>query len=133
MADTSNIKKLLQVASSPQKDGDQPVAEPSPTPPVVKVLPPQNGEKPVVTPEMLEFSKEQIYQNLKASKKPVSKMTETEKIIFAEKEQKMIEDYEMFTNGTVSYMPARYSGKGGVFFSPVASTVLDEFFTNGQN
>ena len=47
---------------------------------------------------------------------------------------KMIEDYEMFMNGVVRYATmARYSDKGDVFFSPVASTVLDEFFTDGQH
>lgn len=122
MADTSNIHKLLNGRQRPQ-----PAEQ-------VKVNPPQNGEKPQPTPEMEEFVKEQIYQKLKASKKPVSKMTETEKFIFAEKEQKMIEDYEMFMNGVVRYgTMAKYSGRGEVFFSPVASTVLDEFFTDGQH
>lgn len=128
MADTSNIEKLVKVAAPPQPATEKQPAE------QIQVKPPQNGDKPKPTPEMEEFAKEQIYQKLKASKKPVSKMTDTEKFIYAEKEQKMIEDYEMFVNGVVRYgTMAKYSGRGEVFFSPVASTVLDEFFTDGQH
>lgn len=129
MADRSNIDKLLKVAPPPQ-----PVNDPQPTEPIVVAPPNTPPKQPKMTPEMVEFAKEQMYQHLKATKKPVSKMTETEKLVFAEKEQKMIEDYEMFMNGVVRYgTTAKYSGKGDVFFSPVASTVLDEFFTDGQH
>lgn len=135
MADRSNIDKLLKVAPPPQPINEPEPTEPAQTAEPIVVAPPNTPpKKPKMTPEMVEFAKEQIYQHLKATKKPVSKMTETEKLVFAEKEQKMIEDYEMFMNGVIRYgTMARYSGKGDVFFSPVASTVLDEFFTDGQH
>ena len=135
MADRSNIDKLLKVTPPPQPVNEPEPIEPAPTAEPIVVAPPNTPpKKPKITPEMAEFAKEQMYQHLKATKKPVSKMTETEKLVFAEKEQKMIEDYEMFMNGVVRYgTTAKYSGKGDVFFSPVASTVLDEFFTDGQH
>ena len=111
MADRSNIDKLLKVTPPPQPVNDPVSTEPAPTAEPIVVNPPNTPPK-----------------------KPVSKMTETEKLVFAEKEQKMIEDYEMFMNGVIRYSTtAKYSGKGDVFFSPVASTVLDEFFTDGQH
>ena len=135
MADRSNIDKLLKVAPPPQPVDDAIEKAPATsTEPIVVNPPHPSPKKPKITPEMAEFAKEQMYQHLKATKKPVSKMTDTEKLVFAEKEQKMIEDYEMFMNGVVRYgTTAKYSGKGDVFFSPVASTVLDEFFTDGQH
>ena len=135
MADRSNIDKLLKVTPPPQPVNEPESTVPAPTDEPIVVNPPHpSPKKPSITPEMAEFAKEQMYQHLKATKKPVSKMTEIEKLVFAEKEQKMIEDYEMFMNGVIRYgTMAKYSGKGDVFFSPVASTVLDEFFTDGQH
>ena len=135
MADRSNIDKLLNIAPPPQPVDDAIEKAPATSAEPIVVNPPNTPpKKPKMTPEMVEFAKEQMYQHLKATKKPVSKMTETEKLVFAEKEQKMIEDYEIFMNGVIRYgTTAKYSGKGDVFFSPVASTVLDEFFTDGQH
>lgn len=135
MADRSNIDKLLNIAPPPQPVDDAiEKASAASAEPIVVNPPHPSPRKPKITPEMAEYAKEQMYQHLKATKKPVSKMTDIEKMVFAEKEQKMIEDYEMFVNGVVRYATmARYSDKGDVFFSPVASTVLDEFFTDGQH
>lgn len=134
MPDRSNIDKLLNITPPQPMDDAIEKAPATSAEPIVVNPPYPSTKKPKITPEMAEFAKEQIYQHLKATKKPVSKMTETEKLVFAEKEQKMIEDYEMFMNGVVRYATmARYSDKGDVFFSPVASTVLDEFFTDGQH
>lgn len=124
MAEISNIDKLLNMDITPKAIDKQALSEQTISP-----IPP----KQIITKEMMEFAKEQVYQKLKSTNKPVSKMTDEEKLIFAEKEQEMIEDYEMFMCGKRSNTTQRYSNKDGVFFSPVASTVLDEYFTNGHH
>lgn len=86
-----------------------------------------------VSNAVLEFTEQQIYANLKATKKPVSQMTDQEKLIYAKFEQKMIENYEMFCASKYEEREETYSGKGSVFFSPTASIVLDEFFTDGEH
>ena len=135
MVDRSNIEKLLNI-EPPSKPIDETLEKaPATSAEPIVVNPPHPSPKnPKITPEMAEFAKEQMYQHLKATKKPVSKMTDIEKMVFAEKEQKMIEDYEMFMHGVVRYATmAKYSDKGDVFFSPIASTVLDEYFNDGQH
>ena len=82
---------------------------------------------------MVEFAEHQIYASLKATNKPVSQMSDHEKLIYAKFEQRMIENYEMFCASKYEERDATYSGKGDVFFSPVASIVLDEFFTDGEH
>lgn len=82
---------------------------------------------------MVEFAEHQIYANLKATNKPVSQMSDHEKIIFAKFEQRMIENYEMFCASKFEERDATYSDKDSVFFSPIASIVLDEFFTDGEH
>lgn len=83
---------------------------------------------------MVEFAEHQIYANLKATNKPVSQMSDQEKLIYAKFEQEFIEYYEMTESKTrFEYEKfGRYSGSD-VDFSPLASIVLDEFFTDGKN
>ncbi len=87
-----------------------------------------------VSDAMADFAEHQVYANLKATNKPVSQMSDQEKLIFAKFEQEFIEYYEMTESKTrFEYEKfGRYSGSD-VDFSPLASIVLDEFFTDGKN
>lgn len=86
-----------------------------------------------VSDAIADFAEHQVYANLKATNKPVSEMSDHEKIIFAKFEQRMIENYEMFCASKFEERNETYSNKGSVFFSPIASIVLDEFFTDGEH
>ena len=81
MAEISNIDKLLNMDITPKAIDKQALSEQTISP-----IPP----KQIITKEMMEFAKEQVYQKLKSTNKPVSKMTDEEKLIFAEKEQKYL-------------------------------------------
>jgi len=83
------------------------------------------------TSEAEQFLRLQANARLKNEHKKVSQMTDLEKQLYAELNQKEIEAYEeQFVKKGVE---TEYRGKTNVFFSPVASTVLDAFFTDGKN
>ena len=83
------------------------------------------------TSEAEQLLKLQANRQLMNEHKKVSQMTDLEKQLYAELNQKEIEAYEeQFVKKGVA---TEYRGKTNVFFSPVASTVLDAFFTDGKN
>ena len=83
------------------------------------------------TSEAEQLLKLQANRQLMNEHKKVSQMTDLEKQLYAELNQNEIEAYEeQFVKKGVE---TEYRGKTNVFFSPVASTVLDAFFTDGKN
>lgn len=81
--------------------------------------------------EVEQFLKRQANQQLKKSNKKVFEMSDVEKELYAEMNRKEIEAYEkqfIKEDETTNYL-----GETNVFFSPLASSVLDEFFTDGKN
>lgn len=81
--------------------------------------------------EAEEILKLQSQRQLRAENKRVSQMTDLEKQMYAEMEQKNIAEYER--KQYKEEKPLTYSGEYMPFFSPIASTVLDAFFTDGEN
>ena len=81
--------------------------------------------------EAEQFLKRQANQQLKLSDKKVFEMSDVEKELYAEMNRKEIEAYEkqFVKKGETS----NYLGETNVFFSPLASSILDEFFTDGKN
>ena len=77
-----------------------------------------------------EILKLQATRQLKNEHKKVSQMTDLEKQLYAEMEQKTIEEYE---SEFLSDKPIQYNGELKQFYSPIASIVLDAFFTDGKN
>lgn len=85
-----------------------------------------------------QFLKAQANKQLKNSEKKVYQMTQNEKELYAEMNQKEVADYEDFVRNKRKPIVKKgveldYNGDTDVFFSPLASTVLDEFFTDGKN
>lgn len=81
--------------------------------------------------EAEEILKLQSQRQLRAEHKKVAQMTDSEKQMYAEMEQKRIAEYER--RQYKEEKPLTYSGEYIPFFSPIASTVLDAFFTDGEN
>ena len=77
-----------------------------------------------------EILRLQAQRQLKSEHKKVSQMTDFEKQLFAEMEQKTVEKYE---EQFLSDKPVNYMGKLDPYYSPIASIVLDAFFTDGKN
>lgn len=81
--------------------------------------------------EAEEILKLQSQRQLRAEHKKVSQMTDLEKQMYAEMEQKRVADYER--KQYENEKPLTYGGEYIPFFSPIASTILDAFFTDGKN
>ncbi|MBE6739435.1 MAG: hypothetical protein E7565_03850 [Ruminococcaceae bacterium] len=77
-----------------------------------------------------EILRLQATRQLKNEHKKISQMTDLEKQLYAEMEQKTIEEYE---EEFISDKPIVYNGEHKPFYSPIASIVLDAFFTDGKN
>ena len=79
-----------------------------------------------IAEEMLMLQRQ---RQIKTEHKPVSKMTDSEKEIFAEMQREYIEICEL---PFLSDKPINYTDGYDPYFSPVASTVLDAFFTDSE-
>lgn len=77
-----------------------------------------------------EILRLQATRQLKNEHKKVAQMTDLEKLLYAQMEQQSIEEYEQ---DFVSDKPLTYGGEHISFYSPLASTILDAFFTDGEN
>lgn len=77
-----------------------------------------------------EILRLQATRQLRNEHKKVAQMTDLEKQLYAEMEQKTIEEYE---SDFLSDKPIVYNGEHKPFYSPIASIVLDAFFTDGKN
>ena len=78
--------------------------------------------------ETEEFLRQQANRQLKDSEKKVRQMTDIEKELYAEMHREEVEQYERNFIKDIE----NDENKNG-FFSPVASVVLDEFFTDGKH
>lgn len=78
--------------------------------------------------ETEEFLRQQANRQLKDSEKKVRQMTDIEKELYAEMHREEVEQYERNFIEDIE----NDENKNG-FFSPVASVVLDEFFTDGKH
>ena len=81
--------------------------------------------------EAEQFLKCQANRQLKNSNKKIIEMSDVEKELYAEMNKKEIEAYEkqFIKEGDKS----NYLGETNVFFSPLASSILDTFFTDGKH
>ena len=80
----------------------------------------------------------QYYYKIMAAKRLGYTNEMLEKELYAEMNQKEVADYEDFVRNKRKPIVKKgveldYNGDTDVFFSPLASTVLDEFFTDGKN
>ena len=80
-----------------------------------------------VAEEMLMLQRQ---RQMKTESKPVAQMTDAEKEIFAEMQREYIEICEL---PFLSSKPVNYTDGYEPFFSPIASTILDAFFTDSKN
>ncbi len=80
-----------------------------------------------VAEEMLMLQRQ---RQMKTESKSVAQMTDAEKEIFAEMQREYIEICEL---PFLSSKPVNYTDGYEPFFSPVASTILDAFFTDSKN
>jgi len=78
--------------------------------------------------EAEEFLRQQANRQLKNSEKKIMQMTDIEKELYAEMNREEVERYERKFIKDIE----NDENKNG-FFSPVASIVLDEFFTDGNH